>query len=182
DQREYRPEVNKGRPMRQAEFPRKETVDNIVDYLTYVVVPVAVFVQPGVLPDGMEYAAVSVLIASAYGFCRTDAKGVVDHYFQGFPSYWNVMAFYFVVLQSDPMINLAVMLTAVVFVFVPMRWLYPSRMESMRTPTLALGMVWAAMGVLMIYRLPEPSPMIGWISMFYPIYYTVGSVIFHFKS
>jgi len=159
-----------------------ELLDNIVDYLTYVVVPVAIFIQPGVLPDGMEYAAVSVLIASAYGFCRTDAKGVVEHYFQGFPSYWNVMAFYFVVLQSDPTLNLMVMLTAVVFVFVPMRWLYPSRMESMRTPTLALGAVWTVMGVVMIYRLPEPSPMLGWISMFYPIYYTVGSIVFHFRS
>ena len=38
------------------------------------------------------------------------------------------------------------------------------------------------MGVVMIYRLPEPSPMLGWVSMFYPIYYTVGSVIFHFRS
>lgn len=159
-----------------------ELLDNIVDYLTYVVVPVAVFIQPGVLPDGMEYAAVTVLVASAYGFCRTDAKGVVDHYFQGFPSYWNVMAFYFVVLQSDPRLNLLAILTAVVFVFVPMRWLYPSRMESMRAPTLLLGALWSAMGVVMIYRLPEPSPVLGWISMFYPIYYTVGSVIFHFKS
>ena len=92
------------------------------------------------------------------------------------------MAFYFVVLQSDPMLNLFVMITAVVFVFVPMRWLYPSRMESMRTPTLALGALWSVMGVVMIYRLPEPSPMLGWVSMFYPIYYTVGSVIFHFRS
>ncbi len=157
-------------------------LDNIVDYLTYVVVPVAIFIQPGILPDGMEYLSVTVLIASAYGFCRTDAKGVVDHYFQGFPSYWNVMAFYFVVLQSDPNWNLGIMLTAVVFVFVPMRWLYPSRMEKMRMPTILLGAVWSVMGVIIILNLPQPSPTLGWISLFYPIYYTVGSVVFHFKS
>jgi len=159
-----------------------ELLDNIVDYFTYVVVPVAIFIQPGILPDGLEYVALLVLLASAYGFCRTDAKGVVEHYFQGFPSYWNVMAFYFIVLRSDPELNLAVMLTAVVFVFVPMRWLYPSRMESMRAPTLALGGVWAVMGVVMILRLPEPSPVLAWVSMFYPIYYTLGSVVFHFRG
>ena len=60
----------------------------------------------------------------------TDAKGFVEHYFQGFPSYWNVMVFYFVVLGTNPWVNLAFMLAFVVLVFVPMRWLYPSRMES----------------------------------------------------
>jgi prolipoprotein diacylglyceryltransferase len=63
-----------------------------------------------------------------------------------------------------------------------MRWLYPSRMEKMRMPTLLLGAVWSVMGVIIILNLPQPSPTLGWISLFYPIYYTVGSVVFHFKS
>jgi len=158
-----------------------EILDNIVDYFTYVVVPVAVFVQPGILPDGLEYCAVLVLVASAYGFCRTDAKGMIEHYFRGFPSYWNVIAFYAVVLQTAPAVNLAAIVTAVVFVFVPMRWLYPSRMEVMRAPTIALGLVWAVMGTIMIVRLPEPSPTLGAISLFYPVYYTIGSVVYHFR-
>jgi phosphatidylcholine synthase len=31
--------------------------------------------------------------ASAYGFCQLDAK-TGDHFFLGFPSYWNILAFY----------------------------------------------------------------------------------------
>ena len=159
-----------------------DLLDNIVDYFNYVIIPVAIFMQPGILPAGAEQLSLFVLIASAYGFCRTDAKGLVEHYFRGFPSYWNVMAFYFVVLATSPWLNLVVMLTAVVFVFVPMRWLYPSRMETMRAPTIALGVVWAIIAVVLIARLPNPSPFLGWISLFYPIYYIVGSVIFHLRT
>jgi len=159
-----------------------ELLDNIIDYLTYVVVPVAIFTQPGILPAQSSYAALSVLLASAYGFCRTDAKGVIEHYFRGFPSYWNVMAFYFVVLKTPPVVNLLIMLTAVVFVFVPMRWLYPSRMERMRGITIALGLVWGALAVIMIARLPDTSPTLGWFSLYFPLYYVVGSVVYHLRT
>ncbi len=159
-----------------------ELLDNIVDYLNYVVVPVAVFVQPGVLPESCHFVVWTVLVASAYGFCRTDAKGVIEHYFRGFPSYWNVMAFYFVVLATPRWLNLILVLCAAAMVFVPMRWLYPSRMETMRGPTVALGLVWAALALLIISRLPERSPVLAWVSLFYPVYYTLGSVVFHLRS
>jgi len=159
-----------------------ELLDNIIDYFTYVVVPVAIFMQPGVLPPAARYLALTVLLASAFGFCRTDAKGVIEHYFRGFPSYWNVMAFYFVVLRTPPDVNLAIMLIAVVFVFVPMRWIYPSRMERMRGITIGLGVLWGLLGVVMIARLPEASQTLGWISLYFPLYYVVGSVVYHLRT
>ncbi len=157
-------------------------LDNIVDYLTYVVVPVAIFTRPGILPAGTEMVSLSVLIASAYGFCRTDAKGMIDHYFKGFPSYWNIMAFYMIVLGTSPSVNLMFMMGAVVMVFVPMRWLYPSRMEKGRIAILSTGTVWAMMCLVLIAQLPEPSPALAWASLFYPVLYTASSVVFHFRS
>lgn len=157
-------------------------LDNIIDYLTYVVVPVAVLVQPGILPEGLQWTALSVLLASAYGFSRTDAKGFVEHYFQGFPSYWNVLVFYYVVLGTSPWVNLAFLAFFVVMVFVPMRWLYPSRMEQGRKRAIGLGMVWAVMGFTLIVQLPEPSPALAWISLSYPAYYTIASFVYHLRS
>lgn len=161
-----------------------ELLDNIIDYLTYVVVPVAVFVQPGILPPGLQWTALSVLLASAYGFSRTDAKGFVEHYFQGFPSYWNVLAFYFVVLGTDPWVNLAFLVSLVLLVFVPMRWLYPSRMEPGwgRSLSLWFGLAWTAMGVTLIVQMPEPSMTLAWASLFYPAWYTGASLVYHLSS
>ena len=157
-------------------------LDNIIDYLTYTVVPVAVMVQPGILPDGLQWTAMSVLLASAYGFSRTDAKGFVEHYFQGFPSYWNVMVFYFVVLETNAWVNLIVTLTFVVLVFVPMRWLYPSRMEKGQKLTVWLGIAWAVMGIVLIVQLPDPSKWLAWISLYYPAYYTLASFQYHLRT
>jgi phosphatidylcholine synthase len=157
-------------------------LDNLIDYLNYAVVPVAVMIQPGILPPGTQWLALSVLLASAYGFSRTDAKGFVEHYFQGFPSYWNVMVFYYVVLGTGPWVNLAFLAGFIVMVFVPMRWLYPSRMETGRTLTVWLGVIWSIMGFTLIVQMPEPSPALAWISLFYPVYYTVASLVYHLRS
>ena len=46
----------------------------------------------------MEWVLVVALVASAYGFCQMPAK-TTDGYFVGFPSYWNIVAFYLYVLQ-----------------------------------------------------------------------------------
>lgn len=159
-----------------------ELLDNIVDYLCYVVVPAAVLVQPGILPPYAGLPAVFVLLASAYGFCRTDAKGIIDHYFQGFPSYWNVMVFYFVALSTSPVVNLIAVLCGVVLVFAPLRWLYPSRMERMRGLTIALGVVWAILGLIIVAQMPEHSPRLAWVSLFYPAYYTIGSIVYHLRT
>lgn len=159
-----------------------ELLDNIVDYLCYVVVPAAVMVQPGILPPHAVLPAFLVLLASAYGFCRTDAKGIIDHYFQGFPSYWNVMVFYFVALATDPVVNLIAVLIGVALVFAPLRWLYPSRMERMRAPTIALGIVWAVLGLVILAQMPNHPPLLAWLSLFYPAYYTIGSVVYHLRT
>lgn len=157
-------------------------LDNIIDYLTYVVVPVAVLVQPGILPPGKAWLALSVLLASSYGFTRTDAKGFVEHYFQGFPSYWNVLVFYYVVLGTGPWVNLAFLLFFVAMVFVPMRWLYPTRMEEGRTMAVGLGVVWAFLGFTLILQMPSPSPTLAWLSLFYPAWYTLASLRYHLRS
>jgi phosphatidylcholine synthase len=159
-----------------------ELLDNIVDYLCYVVVPAAVLVQPGILPPFAGLPALLVLLSSAYGFCRTDAKGVIDHYFQGFPSYWNVMVFYFVALSTSPVVNLIAVLSGVVLVFSPLRWLYPSRMERMRAPTIALGVLWAVLGLVVLAQMPDHSPALAWLSLFYPAYYTIGSIVYHLRT
>src|SRR5262249_1076574 len=60
-------------------------LDNIIDYLTYTVAPVFLMLEAGIIPTthlGLTLACF-VMLASVYGFCRTDAK-TDDHYFLGF--------------------------------------------------------------------------------------------------
>ena len=74
-------------------------LDNILDYLNYVVVPALFLVEADVLPESVRLlAACSILLTSAYQFTQSDAK-TDDHHFKGFPSYWNVVALYMLLMN-----------------------------------------------------------------------------------
>ena len=66
-------------------------LDDMVDFLNYVIVPAVFLVATGLLPH-WAWAAAPVL-ASAYGFSHVQAK-TEDDFFLGFPSYWNIVAIY----------------------------------------------------------------------------------------
>ncbi len=173
-------------------FRVKETIpwfdgarlDDIVDYLTYVFAPVVLLWTTDSLPDGAVgwVLAALPLLASSYQFCRVDAKladgATDDHFFLGFPSYWNVVAFYAIVLDASPTVVAVALVVLSVLVFVPIRYLYPSRMSTLRTPTLVFSAVWALSYVVLLLQAPDPHPAVVAVSLAYLVYYTGLSLWF----
>ena len=68
------------------------------------------------------------MVASAYGFSRLDAK-TEDHYFLGFPSYWNLVALYLFCLGWAPRSNASITIVLALMVFIPIKYIYPTRTE-----------------------------------------------------
>jgi phosphatidylcholine synthase len=157
-------------------------LDDIVDYLNYVVVPLALAYHAGLIPHGPAGLVVGALplLASGYGFCQLDAK-TDDHFFQGFPSYWNVVVFYFYVLGTARWFNVAALIVFSVLVFVPIGYLYPSKNRSAQRTTYGLGIVWGVCMVALLIQFPAPSRLLAWLSLFFPIYYLVVSLHLHFR-
>jgi phosphatidylcholine synthase len=154
-------------------------MDDIVDYVTYVFVPAAMMLRGIPFPAALAWpAAGAVVLSSAFGFSRTNAK-TADHFFTGFPSYWNIVALYLMLMGLAPAWNAAIVLTLAVLVFVPIGYLYPSRMTSWRTPTLVFGAAWAAQVAWIVWRLPEISPAAVLWSLAFPAYYVVLSLVLH---
>jgi phosphatidylcholine synthase len=151
-------------------------LDDIVDYLTYVFVP-ALFVWRALLvPDAWTIPVASaMLLSSAYGFNRADAK-TSDYFFTGFPSYWNAVVFYLVVAAWSSTVNAVILLICVLLVFVPIRYVYPSRTPMLRWQTNTLGVVWAALMLLMLWQYPAVPRFVFWISLLFPLYYVILSV------
>jgi phosphatidylcholine synthase len=151
-------------------------LDDIVDYLTFVLVPIVLMVEVGMLQGAVGIAAGSLaLLASAYRFCHADAK-TADHYFTGFPSYWNIVALYLYVFAVGPDACAALTFFLAAMVFAPLRFLYPSRMAWMRASTVGLGLVWAVAVAAILVLLPERATTLAAISLAYPAYYTLLSV------
>ena len=156
-------------------------LDDIVDYLAYVFVP-ALFVWRAVLvPDSWTlWVAGAMLISSAYGFNRADAK-TADHFFTGFPSYWNIVVFYLLIARLPAAVNGVILLVLAVLVFVPIRYLYPSRTPVLMWPTNILGAIWGVLMLMMLWQYPAISRPVFLASLAFPIYYVVLSLMLQFR-
>ena len=156
-----------------------QKVDDLVDYLTFVFVPAVIVWQADVVTGAWTMPVVAaMLLSSLFGFVSEDAK-TDDHFFTGFPSYWNIVALYLVVLGLSPVANAAILLILSALVFVRIGYVYPSRMITARTLTLTLGSVWGVMILLLILQLPTPQRSLAWLSLFFPVYYTALSLVLH---
>jgi phosphatidylcholine synthase len=153
-------------------------VDDLVDYLTYVFVPALIVVEAPLVPPALAVPiGAAMLISSAYGFSRDDAKvASSDHFFTGFPSYWNIVVLYMHVFETPAAVNAAILATLVVLVFVPIRYVYPSRTVTWRLATLVLGTTWAASIVWIVWRLPATDGPWPWFSLVFPVYYIALSL------
>jgi phosphatidylcholine synthase len=159
-------------------------LDDIVDYLTYVFVPVLLMLQARLLPPGWGVAVGAlVLLASAYGFGQAEAKvATSDHFFTGFPSYWNIVVLYLYVLRWPAVANAVLLIVLALLVFVPIRYVYPSRTVTLRIPTLVLGAVWAVLVIVVVWRLPATDGPWAALSLFFPVYYTILSLYLHTRN
>jgi phosphatidylcholine synthase len=145
-------------------------LDNIVDYMTYVFAPMVLLWSGGYLPEGnagVVFAALP-LLASSYQFCRVDAK-TDDHFFLGFPSYFNVVAFYAIVFEPGALA--AVLVICSLLVFVPIRYVYPTRTIAFRRLSLTLTALWLVSYAVILLEMPRPDPLILGFSILYLCYY-----------
>jgi len=157
-------------------------LDDIVDYLTFVVVPIYLMLETGMLVGVSGYAAAAAaVLASAYRFCHEDAK-TPDHFFTGFPSYWNIVAYYFYVFETPPGWTALTTGVLAVLVFAPLRFIYPSRTEFLRPWTIGLGLIWAVLTLMTLAALPERKTTLAAVSLFYPTYYTLLSFYMQWRG
>ena len=107
-------------------------LDNIIDYMTFVFVPALIVWQADLVPVAFPVCA-AMLMSSAYGFAHSAAKiESHDHFFTGFPSYWNIVAVYLYILQMPKITNAIILVILAVLVFVPLRYVYPSRTRTLQ--------------------------------------------------
>jgi phosphatidylcholine synthase len=163
--REALPEIDGGR------------IDDIVDYMTFVFLPLLLLEAAGGLDrwTALPVAAV-VLLSSMYGFVSPDAK-TADHFFTGFPSYWNIVVLYLLAFKAAPGVNAVVLLVLSAMVFVRIRYVYPSRTPVLHGLTLTFGSLWAVAVGAMILLWPSPPRWLTIGSLSFPVYYVALSLV-----
>ena len=149
-------------------------LDDLIDFQTYTCLPLALLWRAGVLPAAWQPWLLVPLVASAYGFCQVHAK-TDDHYFLGFPSYWNIVVFYVYVLRLPPAATLSLVLGLSALTFVPTRYLYPSHAGRWSRLTNAFGVVWLASLLAILWMWGESPRWLVAGSLAFPTYYMIAS-------
>jgi len=142
-------------------------IDNVIDVLTFVWVPVFIMGSQGLLPS-LAWTAVPI-IAALYAYGQVNMK-TEDSFFLGFPSYWNFIALYMFWLRPAPGIAVLMVVIPGILSFIPTRYLYPSKNPILSKTSWLMGLIWAAM-VLYLLTQETPNHSLVLASLFYPIYY-----------
>jgi len=129
-----------------------DTLDLVVDYLGYVLVPALAIATGAILPPHLAMAAAAaILISSAIYFADRGMK--TEHwYFRGFPATWNLIAFYLFLLRPNPYLALAIIALFVALTFMPILFIHPLRVKRLRPFNLTLTGIWCALAIWTLLR------------------------------
>jgi phosphatidylcholine synthase len=116
-------------------------LDDLIDVHTYTTMPLLLMWRAETLPGALAWLLLLPLLASAYGFSQVQAK-TDDGYFLGFPSYWNIVAFYVYVLHPPAWLSAFGIVTFAVLTFVPTPYLYATRGGPFSTAMNVGAVVW----------------------------------------
>lgn len=135
-----------------------ETLDLVVDFTTYVFVPAFAIAASGLLvPHLAPLVGIAIVVSGALYFADLRMK-TADNHFRGFPTLWNVAAFYLFLLRPTPWLATAAMALLVVATFLPIHVMHPVRVRRFRLFNLALvvaGCMLAAFAVVSNFEVPD---------------------------
>ena len=154
------------------------TIDDLLDYLTFAFVPLLLIWRMDWLPFGFGWTTILAMMASLFGFAHTEAKDESGGFFRGFPSYWNIFAFYAGIISTmfSPWLTAILLWTLTVLTVCPIRLIYPNLApQPWRTWLLGGAFAWAIIMLIML----KPFPMVGVVllsvSLIYPLAYIAAS-------
>ncbi|MBS1810430.1 MAG: CDP-alcohol phosphatidyltransferase family protein [Acidobacteria bacterium] len=151
-------------------------LDDLIDFNTYTTLPLMLIWRANLLQEGSQWWLLLPLLASAYGFCQTQAK-TADNFFLGFPSYWNIVAFYLYLAQPPHIVSLVGIIILALLTFVPSLYLYTTHGGRFSLFTNLFGIAWA-ISLIALFMLWHRSPQwLLWASFSFPVYYFLASWI-----
>ena len=131
------------------------TLDNVIDYLNYVIIPALMIYWFQMVPNGWEIILPAGMFAvSLYTFANLNMK-TNDYYFSGFPAVWNIVVLYFYILNTHPIINVIIILLLFIFTFIPIKFVHPLRVKKIRNLTIFCTVLWSATTLKLVTTNPD---------------------------
>ena len=156
-------------------------LDNIIDYLNYVVVPVFIFYSLGMAPEPyLLLSCVAILLVSCFTFTNTNIK-TDDFYFSGFPAIWNIVVLYLYILESSEFTNFIFVILFCVLTFIPFKYVHPFRVVEFRKITLIITFIWMITTTILLFDLSFTNPIftsVNFVIWLITNVYFAGNIVF----
>lgn len=162
-----------------------EKLDAINDYLNGVVLPVVLLYEFDLLPaKGTLLFVAAPLMVSVFRVCYAEIRveSEAGHFFRGFPSTWQFVAFYLYLGDLEQWLNGVLVCLFAVAGCVPIRFVYPSLTRPLWGVTNTLGALWFVVLFIVLGRFPNPPDWLVLGSLGYPVYYFVVSLYLHLRT
>jgi phosphatidylcholine synthase len=149
-------------------------LDDIIDFQTYTSLPLLLIWRTAMLTGWWPTLLLLPLLASAFGFSRAAAK-TDDGYFLGFPSYWNIVAFYFYFLAPPAWLAISTIAILSLLTFVPSRYLYTTQPGRLSRIANLLAAPWAVLLIAILFVDAAHRRTLALVSLYFPIFYMAAS-------
>jgi phosphatidylcholine synthase len=138
-----------------------DVLDLVVDFTTYVFVPAYAIATGGLLPAWLDLpAGILIVMTGAIYFADRQMK-TADNYFRGFPTLWNLAAFYLFVLRPAPWLAAGLVALLAILTFVPFKFLHPFRVARLRAVSIAALALWSILALDALVQSLDPGPWVG---------------------
>lgn len=145
-------------------------LDDLIDFHTYTSLPLLLLWRADTLPGHLAWLLLLPLLSSAYGFSQVHAK-TPDGFFLGFPSYWNIVAFYLYVLHARAWVSVTLIVTLTVLTFVPTPYIYATRGGPFaRLINIGAALWFVLIGLVLLGFGSDPRTL-AIVSLIYPVMY-----------
>ena len=135
-----------------------DMLDNIIDYVTYVLIPAFALYQRGFMGEGLSFLSAAIIVVSSAIYYADTGMKTKENFFKGFPVVWNMIVFTLFVIQPGEYVSFAVVVIAGIMTFLPVNFLHPVRVIRLRPVNLSVFFVWCALGAIALFQAMDASP------------------------
>jgi phosphatidylcholine synthase len=134
-----------------------ELLDNIIDYVTYVLIPAFALYQRGFMGEGLSFLSAAIIVVSSAIYYADTGMKTKENFFKGFPVVWNMIVFTLFVIEPGQWVSFAIVVIAGILTFAPVNFLHPVRVKRLRELNLAIFLGWCAFAAIALAQAMDAS-------------------------
>ena len=109
-----------------------DLLDNIIDYMTYVLIPAFALYQRGFMGERLSFLSAAIIVISSAIYYADTGMKTKENFFKGFPVVWNMVVFTLYVVEPGQWVSFAVVVIAGILTFAPVNFIHPVRVVRLR--------------------------------------------------